>query len=359
VLIFRYLAKEVFITLVSLTSLLLLIFMSNQFVQYLNRATNGQIPGMIVMKLMMLELPTLVGLIIPLGFFVAILLAYGRLYADSEMTVLQACGYGSSQLLKHSMIMALGVAIIVAIIMLWMSPTIATERTKLLRTVGVQTLVQTISSGRFRSLSNGPVFYVESMNRSHSKAHNVFVARQVVKDNKFQWDVIWANKAFAETNNKTKEDYIVMEQGSAYQGTPGQADYQIAEFSHFKVRLPHPKISGLGSDIRTIDTLQLLPFINSDRKKIAELQWRISMPLMVLTLTLWAVPLSRVNPRGGKYAKLLPAIVLYFIYANFMFMSRNWLITGKLPAWLGMWWLHFTVFILGLLFLRRNRAQLL
>ena len=76
--------------------------MSNQFVQYLNRAASGNIPGMIILKLMMLELPNLMGLLLPLGFYVALLLSYGRLYADSEMTVLRACGYGPMQLIKHS-----------------------------------------------------------------------------------------------------------------------------------------------------------------------------------------------------------------------------------------------------------------
>jgi len=182
VLIFRYLSKEVFVTLVSLTAILLLIFMSNQLVIYLNRAASGKIPGMLIMKLMMLELPNLLSLLLPLGFYVALLLAYGRLYAESEMTVLQACGYGPSRLLKHSFIMASVVAMFVLIIMLWGSPLIATERALLLRTTGIQTLIQTIVPGRFIAIPHGQqVFYVESMNRDHSVAEHVFFAQNTQK----------------------------------------------------------------------------------------------------------------------------------------------------------------------------------
>src|SRR5690606_18366654 len=142
-----------------------------------NRAASGQIPGMIIMKLMMLELPNLMGLLLPLGFYVALLIAYGRLYAESEMTVLQACGYGPTQLLRHSFVMAAVVSLLVAIIMIWASPVIATERAKLLRTTGIQTAIQMIVPGRFKALSDGrQVFYVESMNREHSKAQHVFLA---------------------------------------------------------------------------------------------------------------------------------------------------------------------------------------
>jgi len=67
--IFRYFAKEVLTTLSALTCILLLIFLSNQFVQYLTRAASGNIPVDVVLRLMMLEIPNLLGLLLPLGFF--------------------------------------------------------------------------------------------------------------------------------------------------------------------------------------------------------------------------------------------------------------------------------------------------
>jgi lipopolysaccharide export system permease protein len=356
VLIFRYLAKEVFITLVSLTSILLLIFMSNQFVHYLNRAVTGHMPGVIILKLMMIELPNLLSLLLPLGFYVALLIAYGRLYAESEMTVLQACGYGVPQLLKHSFIMAAVLSVLLTIIIIWISPMINTERAKLMRTSGIQTLIQLIVPGRFHAEAKGKdVFYVESMNRDHSKAHHVFLARQVIKDKKPQWDILWAERAFAETDPEINEDYIVLQQGKAYEGIAGQANYQVAEFEQYKARLPHPKVDGLEKDLRTAKLTSLFPFANPDKAKAAELQWRLSLPIMVFVLTLVAVPLSRVNPRAGKYAKLLPAMVLYILYANFMFISRDWVAAGKLPWWLGMWWLHLSVVFLGLWLIWRDQ----
>lgn len=346
-LIFRYLAKEVLITLTALTGILLLIFMSNQLVQYLNRAAAGNLPGMIIMKLMMLELPNLIGLLLPLGFYVALLITYGRLYTDNEMTVLQASGYGPGKLFKHSFILAGGVSLFVMAIMIWLSPFIATQRATLMRTTGIQALIQTLTPGRFRQISHGnEVFYVESMTNNHSKAEHVFLARQVIKDNLPQWEILWAKQAFAEVDPITNETYVVLQQGNEYEGDPGRANYQVAQFEQYKTRLPQVKIN-IDKDIRTASTKSLLPLNNPDRAKAAELQWRLSVPLMVLVLTLVAVPLSRVNPRSGKYAKLLPAILLYIIYANFMFVSRDWIIEGKVPAWIGMSWLHLSVALLG------------
>jgi lipopolysaccharide export system permease protein len=358
VLIFRYLAKEVFITLVSLTTILLLIFMSNQFVQYLTRAANGEIPAMFIVKLMMLELPNLMGLLLPLGFYVSLLLAYGRLYADSEMTVLHACGYGQRDLLKQSLIMAAFVAIVVAIIVLWGGPKIAIERTKLLRTTGVQMLIKTIAPQRFRALPGGrDVFYVEAMNRDHSAAHGLFLARLISKNDREQWHIIWARQAYLQADSQVNSDYLVLKSGKSYLGTPGQADYQVALFDQLDLRLPAPDFTFKSGDLRTTMTRDLWPLNNPDRTKEAELQWRISIPLMVIVLTLIAVPLSRVNPRMGKYANLLPAIVIFFVYANFIFIVRGWILADKIPTWLGLWSLHGVFAGLGGLLLWHNRSR--
>jgi lipopolysaccharide export system permease protein len=353
VIIFRYLSKEVFVTFISLTLILLLIFMSNQVVIYLNRAASGIIPGMLVMKLMLLELPNLLSLLLPLGFYVALLLAYGRLYADSEMTVLQACGYGPGKLLQHSMLMGLVVALFTAV-MMSLSPTIAYKRAKLLQTTGIKTLIQTIVPGRFRALPNGnEIFYVASMNREHTVAKDLFLARLVQENGVSQWDVLWANRAFLQD----VKNVLVLEKGAKYQGVPGRKDYQVANFSRMEVLLPKPQFT-LKNDIRTEKFHNLLPWNNPDREKAAELQWRVSIPLMVFILTLVAVPLSRINPRSGKYAKILPAIILYIVYANFMFVSRNWIVIGKIPIWMGLWWLHISVTLIGAWLFWHNTRRL-
>lgn len=356
-LIFRYLAKEVFITLAALTVILLLIFMSNQFVQYLNRAANGQIPVLIIMKLMMLELPNLMSLLLPLGFFVAVLIAYGRLYAESEMTVLMACGYSPNDLLKHSMIMASFLAFFVALVMLWISPLISMERARLLRTTGVKTLIQTLVPGRFQSVSHGRlVFYTEYMNKNHDKAGPIFLAKQQDKKDGKSWTILLADKASLKEDTTTNEDYLVLEKGREYEGVPGTANYQVAYFTKAKQRLPHEQFEPL-DDMRNLKTRDLLPWVTKDLKKAAEFQWRLSIPLMVFTLTLVAVPLSRVNPRSGKFAKLLPALVFFIIYANFLFVARNWVGLGKIPAWVGLWWLHLFAAFLGLLLIWHNKLK--
>jgi lipopolysaccharide export system permease protein len=357
VLIFRYLAKEVFTTLLALTSILLLIFMSNQFVRYLARAATGSIPASFIFKLLALELPMLMGLLMPLGFYMALMLAYGRLYADSEMTVLHACGYGPPRLLKHSLIMAAGVSAIVLVILLWVNPAIAIERTKLLRSSGVQMLIKTLEPGRFGSIPGGEtVFYVEKMNSEHAQAQGIFLAHLNKHQEVPSWDVLWADTAYITSNKATHTHDLMLTHGHAYQGQPGQADYRVINFDHYETPLPEPVITPKAGDLRAVQTRDLWPV--RDVTKAAELVWRFSIPLMVVMLTLVGVPLSRVNPRSGKYAKLLPAILIFIVYADLMFVARDAIASGKLPWWFAMIGLHGSVALIGVGLMWRNRVRL-
>ncbi|MBM5802385.1 MAG: LptF/LptG family permease, partial [Cyanobacteria bacterium K_DeepCast_35m_m2_023] len=107
VLVFRYLAREVFVTLIALTVILMFILVSNQLVGYLNRAASGRIPGMLVLQLMGLEMPNLLSLLLPMGFYMSIMLAFGRLYSENEMLVLHACGLSVRRVLAYTMLMGL------------------------------------------------------------------------------------------------------------------------------------------------------------------------------------------------------------------------------------------------------------
>jgi lipopolysaccharide export system permease protein len=96
----------------------------------------------------------------------------------------------------------------------------------------------------------------------------------------------------------------------------------------------------------------------SNAESAAELQWRLSIPLSGLVLMLLAIPFSRVAPRKGRYTNLLPAILLYVVYVNLLFVARNWVDIKMVPVMIGMWWVHILMLSLALLLLffqKRNR----
>lgn len=339
-LIFRYLCKEIFSALLALTLIILLIFLSNQLVQYLGRAASGQLPGMVVLQLMALEIPNLLCLLLPLGFYVALLIAYGRLWAENEMVVLFAAGFSEWQLIKNTFVIAIFVAGFVGYLTFWVNPGIYHGRAKLIRNQGVETLIKTIVPERFRSINSGKqVFYVKEMSRSHTQANNIFLAEQGEGALAGTWKILWAETGGTRVNPLTNQTEMILKDGRLYEGSPGQSNYRLYQFGELNSVIPLPKIN-VADDVRTLKNRELLPWHNKKTGYVAELNWRASIPIMVFVLTLLALPLSKVNARQGKYARLVPALLLYILYANFMFIGRDYLAKGIVPWWLGLWWVH-------------------
>ena len=342
----RYLLKEVLAALLAVTVVLLLIFLSNQLVRYLSYAAAGKIAAGFVLRLMGFSIPYLLALLLPLGLYLGIILAYGRLYADSELPVMQAHGLSQRRLIGVTFLLALVVAGVVLFLMLIVNPVIAQEKNK---GIAGSTIMDTLRPGRFQVLSDGKrVVYFEKISRNRLQADNLFIAEEqkpVDDEANSAWIVVSAARGAQEKLLPTQQNFIVSREGFRYAGTPGENAYSIVKFSKYAVRIPAPVLSSAHEEAAAIPTHRLW-HKRGEPLNAAELQWRLSLPLSALVLTLLAVPLAQTRPRQSRYSNLLPAILLYIVYINLLLVARNWVEIKMVPMVIGMWWVH--ALILGL-----------
>ena len=326
--------------------------MTNQFVHYLNDAAGGKITTQTVMEVMSLQIPILLGYLLPLSFFLGLLLTLGRWYVDHEMVVLSACGVSRAQLLMMVLWMSSLVIGLVAWLMLSVEPKMQWYQGKILTNAVATASLNKILPGRFQSLGNdGKVFYASRITRHPLRMYDVFLAQQntVKKSSKPDWDIVSANEA-VESTTKTGYHFVLFKNGIRYIGIPGELKYHVVEFGTYGIRFMSPATSIEGR-IEAMPTTKLWQLHKKDRKAAAEFQWRLAMPLSVLVFALLAVPLSEVNPRKGKFSQMLPAILIYIVYANFMFSARAWIEKGIISESVGLWWIHGSLFLLAILLL--------
>ncbi|MBV8801556.1 MAG: LptF/LptG family permease, partial [Gammaproteobacteria bacterium] len=156
-------------------------------------------------------------------------------------------------------------------------------------------------------------------------------------------------------NPHNHDRFVVAANGYRYEGVPGQLDYKIIQFKKYAIRIPNQEFRSQRQLQEAIPTITLWKK-NNDPKSAAELQWRISLPLSLLLLALLAIPLSRIRPRQSRYAHILPAILIYVIYVNLLFVTRDWIEHAYIPPNIGMWWVHglFLGISLFLIFIQTN-----
>ena len=334
----RYLTRQVLQTTAALTFILLIVVVLGRLLQYLAQASQGELDPGVLALLMSYRVPDFLQLILPLALLLGILLAYGRMYAESEMTVLTACGVGPARLLGITLVPTLGVAVMVALLALWLTPRGLVNTATLLEAQKDINEFDVMVPGLFQNISRGArTTYAEAIEGDQMRG--VFLHQAA--ENR----VIFAESA-TPIEDANGRRFVQFHNGSFTKGLAGTDAFEMTTFGELWVDLPQRE---LGFDLvleeQALATGALLRATAPEQ--IAELQWRISLVVLIPVLALLAVPLSRVSPREGRFARIVPAILLYIAYFALLLTARDKLAEGDLPPALGLWWIHLLFAVLG------------
>jgi lipopolysaccharide export system permease protein len=347
----RYVLREVVQTWLAVTGVLVAILVSNQLSRVLGLAADNQYGRHVVFDLIALGAVMNLSVIVPVGLLLSVVLTLGRLYHDSEMAALQACGFAPARLLVPLLAFAMVIAVGLGWLSFFQVPR-ADQQVQLLRRSAIkEAQFGQLDAGRFRSFSGGDaVFYAERVDKD-GVLHNVFVRRET--DGRIE--LALANTA---TYSKAAADgthFITLFNGRRYEGVPGQSDFRVIEFREHGIPISTPADVAGPQDPDTKPTRDL--WGTHAASDVAQLESRASSPLMALVLTLVAVPLSRLRPRQGRYARVGFAIVVYFVYSNLLSAAKVWVEKGELPPLIGVWWVHVAVLALGLYLVFRESSR--
>lgn len=359
VILSRYLLLEVVKTQLAVFFVLMTIFISQKFVTILGDASDGGIPGNMVLTFIALKAPELAGMLMPLSMFLGILLAYGRIYADSEMTVLHACGVSEWYIVRLTLILSVITAVVTGIFTLYLSPLSAEyeyqAKDKLAADSGLSTLV----AGRFQKTGNNKaVIFVHDKNRNTNELGKVFVAQIPNEENPEQSvinsSIVYAQKGVVKEDDSGAQK-LTLENGVRYQNEGKKQQFNSVAFGKYHIEIQEKKVEHKRRKLSAIPTSQL--FTDPSSEASAAVQWRIAFPIACVILTLIAVPLSVVNPRQGKFAKMLPALMLFLGYFLLLTAMRSAVESGSVPSLIGLWPIHIMAFLLGAALIMRERSS--
>ncbi|MBV1874103.1 MAG: LPS export ABC transporter permease LptF [Gammaproteobacteria bacterium] len=352
--IYKYLARQLFASTASVAFVLSLILISGRFIKYMAEAATGRILGEVLFSIMAYRLPGFLELILPLSLFLGILLAYGQLYINNEMTVLTACGVGQRQVLSVTVIPTLCLSLLVAFLSLYLAPLGNYHVEQILHEQKSRSEFETLTPGRFHSSGGETVVYARTLSQDKTQMEKLFIFQgEKVKVEAGQQVVtqilLTAESGVRRVDASTGVQYLELREGVRYEGTPGRADYNKTAFESYRYLL------AAGADpiaVHKLKSLSTETLWKSDQlKERAELQWRISMPLLVIIIALLGVPLSKVDPRHGRFLKLIPSIMIYLVYVFLLISSQKWIEKGEIDPNIGLWWVHLAFLVVAVLLL--------
>lgn len=347
----RYIIREIFLAQIAVGLVLGMVIIGALFVRLLGVIVAGGLPVDVLAPLVLMESIKAMIMLTPVTLFLAIMLTLGRLYRDSEMTAMQAAGFGSARLYGGILILVIPLALVLLWLMLYVYPWVSAKSDAIAREGQQQLNVAAVEAGQFVDLASGRlVGFIGALSKHGGMEHIFLRSGQHGKEM-----VVLAKSGSQRTNLAAGTRSIELDQGIRYEGTIGKTDYRILQFQRYQTILKIPPVSLSNNRLSAMPVGELLRHGGKDA--MAELQWRFAVPISALILCFIAVPLSYVRPRQGRFGRLAVAILIYVFYANLIILAKSWMVRGHELSWLGMWWPHAMMLGLGFLLWWWRRHQ--
>jgi lipopolysaccharide export system permease protein len=311
-------------------------------ISILGRAAGGKVASSDVLALIGFAVLNYLPTILVLTSFISVLAVVTRSYRDSEMVVWFASGQSLSRWVRPVMVFGLPIAAMVAVLSLVVVPWAQLKSNEFTERFEKREDLKRVAPGQFReSAATNRVFFVESAGgHTNTVVQNVFVN---TVDNGVATTVV-AKQGQIEPDGKGGQ-YLVLRNGRRYQGTPGKADFQAMEFERYRMRVGSAGPVLGDSGVTGLSTAALVAMPHN-RYGDAELQYRVTAPIMCVVLMLLAIPLGFANPRAGAAANLILAVLIFFTYLNLTKVAENAVKQGKLHLAMSWWPLHLLVLLI-------------
>lgn len=329
-------------------TVLLGIIVVSQLIRLLGDAVRGSVAVDGVLALLGFSAMNYLPVLISISLFISILLTLSRCYRDSEMVVWFCSGIGLTRWIRPVLWYAMPVVALIALLSLMLSPWAMNKAEEFKKKLESRDDVTAATPGMFRESKQAErIYFIENVEVGSNRVGNIFVQ----SEQNGKSGTMVARQGLQETM-PNGDRFLVLLNGTRYEGNPGQRDYRIVEFERYAMRIDTVPIKQAEPHLRTMSTLDLMK--NPTTWNISELHWRIGLPISAAVLALLAIPLGFVNPRAGRSLNLIIAIVIYMLYNNMISVSNAWVGQGKLSPNTGLLGIHLVMLSLAVLMFYRR-----
>jgi lipopolysaccharide export system permease protein len=326
-------AGAVFTTLFTITITVMLI-------KILGQAAGGKVASSDVVALIGFTSLMYLPILLILTGFISVLLVITRAYQDSEMVVWFASGLSLTEWILPVLRFGMPLMLLTGALSFAVTPWANQQSAEFRERYEKRSDIAKVSPGKFQeSASSDRIFFVEEVAGDLSKVQNIFI--NTIRDGRSS--VVVATDGTMEID-KSGDKFLVMNKGRRYDGLPTEPDFQMMQFEKYGVLVSAQNGVVVGDKSAKSMPLSVL-LENPDAVMKAELLWRISLPLMCILLLLLAIPLGYVNPRVGRSANLIIALLSVIIYLDMINISQA-MVAQERAMFATSWWpIHLVILL--------------
>ncbi|ELA09496.1 permease YjgP/YjgQ [Moraxella macacae 0408225] len=310
----RYMIAQVATTTTVVLLFLMVLMLGGRLIRYFGMVAEGQLNIGFLFNLMIYNLPSFLELILPLSFFVALMLVLGRMYVEHEMSVLFSSGQSRGRITGLMLPLILLLFLLEAGISLWAKPYGVAKTEKIWQTQSLNNAFDLVKPKTFINSGNYHV-YVDSMDKNTRTLNDIYIVQKAPKT--ATKDVIITAKQAKQSLGYANDSFtrLVLLSGKRYEIDTDNRIYNQTHFERYQISIAKPNRADQQTEnVIAQSTKQLLA--NWQKSTVqAELGYRFSLPFLIVIASMLATPLAQVEPRQGRWLRLLPAILVFVAVA--------------------------------------------
>ena len=333
---------EVFKSSISVLLIFFLLVVGSRIVGYFEQAAEGNIDPGIILSVIVLRFPDFITLLIPLSFFLGLLITIGRLNSEGEIHGYFSAGLSKLNLVKFLLPQAFIYFFITLVLSLYIAPYTKNLSKELLVIDSFEEQIDAIQSDEIVLLDNGGFLYVKTADEGLIKGVKFF---QVDEDNSF---IVISDELLTKEKDKTIE--LNLKNGSFYGGLFSESSKIISNFNNFNFEIDKNM-----SQSNDLSLTKLFDYSSASDQ--ATFQWNISIPITILILLLYGIYISSSKPREGKFSFMLPGMLIYVSYLSLLILSREF-ISDNPSSIFNLWFIHGLFVLFLFLYVYREKIIL-
>ncbi len=348
--LYRYIVKDIITVFIGVITILFLILLGSLMIRSLTGVTAGTIAKEFLIPLVAIRALETWVLVVPLSFFLALIMALGRMNSENELIAAYACGFERKKLLMLVVGLSILTSIFVAAMTLFFAPTADQKYYEMMHESRQKSDLSRLAPRKFIELADDRLFYAEDQDEQHR-----LFGISIFNRDRLNYTVINAKELTEDLAYAGEQNLFIMKDGVRNEIDYGDNSSRQTTFEEYGLYVDKRESGGPLFGMRAKTSAYLW---GSDKSAdIAELQWRITLALMVIVLAVIAVVMSRYQPRSAKNGKLIMGIVIYMVYGQLIITSKNGIARQTLEPEIGLWWVHVVMLTIALIiFYRQERS---
>jgi LPS export ABC transporter permease LptG/LPS export ABC transporter permease LptF len=316
-------------------------------------------------------LPTILTFSLPMATLLAILISFGRLSADNEVTAMRSSGISIQSLVRPVLVFA-GFTFVAAFLNANYWQPRANQRLRVMRNdIALKSISTAIRPGVFEEGFSNLVLYIRDATPDKSIWKGVFLADVSKKD---QPKITLAETGTLFNDIQQRKLQLHLSNGATHSvSIRTQGLYDLATFN--ETDIPVASLSGTAEELQTqprkimeMDSLELLnrwrlgpnagPNAEKEhREQLVELSKRLAVPFGGIIFSILAIPLGVISKKGGKSYGFVVSLGIFLVYFLLLSVGEGFAKNGRMSPILGPWGGNLVFLALGVYLLAVSEKE--